>query len=289
MSNRKVPCGGFSFDKNFLGMNENGELSLVSGASEDKAYKYLVTDGQGTAKWEDRLAYETDPVETDVLSETAYNVELSGGYNLVDAGTSFVLKDRCKYIVTVDGETYNLVAQTDEYDNIWVGNFKFWGGEDTGEPFLAFTYEGQSGIIFETEGTHTVSIVGYVTNTVQIPKRYIASGVNRVKKIVSIGETTTGDIQNINVDDAILYGDTFYIVNGYVSWTSEVASVPVFDPGYCSNIYLKITGDFTDETATITNVSKIGFNSIYLSNSSTTYRITVDASGKLTAALIELQ
>lgn len=58
MSNRKVPCGGFGLDENFLGMNENGELSLVGGASEDKAYKQLVTDGDGTAKWEDRLAYD---------------------------------------------------------------------------------------------------------------------------------------------------------------------------------------------------------------------------------------
>ena len=27
----KVPCGGFKLDNNFLGMNENDELSLVGG------------------------------------------------------------------------------------------------------------------------------------------------------------------------------------------------------------------------------------------------------------------
>lgn len=54
----KVPCGGFELDKNFLGMNKNGELSLTVGASEDKAYQQLVTDGEGGVKWEDRLAYE---------------------------------------------------------------------------------------------------------------------------------------------------------------------------------------------------------------------------------------
>ena len=27
----KVPCGGFKLDENFLGMNENDELSLVGG------------------------------------------------------------------------------------------------------------------------------------------------------------------------------------------------------------------------------------------------------------------
>lgn len=28
----KIPCGGFKLDENFLGMNENDELSLVGGA-----------------------------------------------------------------------------------------------------------------------------------------------------------------------------------------------------------------------------------------------------------------
>lgn len=53
----KVPCGGFKLDENFLGMNENDELSLAGG-SEGKAYQQLVTDGEGKATWEDRLAYE---------------------------------------------------------------------------------------------------------------------------------------------------------------------------------------------------------------------------------------
>ena len=53
----KVPCGGFKLDENFLGMNENDELSLTGG-SEGEAYKSLVTDGEGGVKWEDRLAYE---------------------------------------------------------------------------------------------------------------------------------------------------------------------------------------------------------------------------------------
>lgn len=54
----KVPCGGFKFDENFLGMNENNELSLTGGGSEGKAYQQLVTDGESKVKWEDRLAYD---------------------------------------------------------------------------------------------------------------------------------------------------------------------------------------------------------------------------------------
>lgn len=57
----KVPCGGFKLDENFLGMNENDELSLTGGG-EDKAYQQLVTDGKGEVRWEDRLAYEDSRV-----------------------------------------------------------------------------------------------------------------------------------------------------------------------------------------------------------------------------------
>ena len=79
----KVPCGGFKLDNNFLGMNENDELSLVGG-SEGKAFKQLVTDGDGGVKWEDRLAYEevkqyslphdTSGLESAQIGSTFYKV-----------------------------------------------------------------------------------------------------------------------------------------------------------------------------------------------------------------------
>ena len=61
----KVPCGGFKLDENFLGMNENDELSLTGGG-EGKAYQYVVTDGEGNVKWEDRLAYDDSRVVIDL-------------------------------------------------------------------------------------------------------------------------------------------------------------------------------------------------------------------------------
>ena len=64
MSKNIVPCGGFKLDNNFLGVNENDELSLAGG-SEGKAYQQLVTDGDGNAKWEDRLAYDDSKVVID--------------------------------------------------------------------------------------------------------------------------------------------------------------------------------------------------------------------------------
>lgn len=70
----KVPCGGFKLDENFLGMNENDELSLTGG-SEGKAYQYVVTDGDGNTQWEDRLAY-SETIEWDGNAE---GKEIIGG------------------------------------------------------------------------------------------------------------------------------------------------------------------------------------------------------------------
>ena len=47
----KVPCGGFKLDENFLGMNENNELSLTGGGSKGEAYQQLFTDGNGEVRW----------------------------------------------------------------------------------------------------------------------------------------------------------------------------------------------------------------------------------------------
>ena len=49
----KIPCGGF-YLSDTLGVDENGRLGINGG----EPYKSLVTDGEGNAKWEDRLAYE---------------------------------------------------------------------------------------------------------------------------------------------------------------------------------------------------------------------------------------
>ena len=59
MSN-KIPCGGFYLD-DMLSVNDSGELSINGGTP----YQQLVTDGEGKAKWEDRLAYEDNRLVID--------------------------------------------------------------------------------------------------------------------------------------------------------------------------------------------------------------------------------
>ena len=79
----KIPCGGFKLDENFLGMNENDELSLIGGGGgEDTPYQQLVTDGNGNAKWEDRLAY-SETIEWDGNAE---------GKEIIGGGLAILLK-----------------------------------------------------------------------------------------------------------------------------------------------------------------------------------------------------
>ncbi len=79
----KVPCGGFKLDNNFLGMNENDELSLTGG-NDSTPYQQLVTDSEGNVKWEDRAFYSetkeyrlpsnTEGLDSFVAGATLYKV-----------------------------------------------------------------------------------------------------------------------------------------------------------------------------------------------------------------------
>lgn len=66
MSN-KIPCGGFYLD-DMLNVNESGELSINGGTP----YQQLVTDGDGKATWEDRLAYDDSKLVVNISSAVKY-------------------------------------------------------------------------------------------------------------------------------------------------------------------------------------------------------------------------
>ena len=59
--NNKVPCGGF-YLSDTLGVDDNGKLGVNGG----EPYKSLVTDGDGSVKWEDRLAYDDRKLSLDL-------------------------------------------------------------------------------------------------------------------------------------------------------------------------------------------------------------------------------
>ena len=133
----KVPCGGFKLDNNFLGMNENDELSLTGG-SEGKAYQYLVTDSNGNVKWEDRLAYDDSKVVVDF-----------GGGNLfvkvADEVPSWASIDANIKVWVSNG--YNVTATPEYYKDLGNGSFRI----DTMVYFITtdnFTIFPEKGVYF---------------------------------------------------------------------------------------------------------------------------------------------
>lgn len=102
----KVPCGGFKLDENFLGMNENDELSLLGG-SEGKAYQQLVTDGEGKATWEDRLAYEGPEQWKLFTLDDASELASYCTKEAYDAGKTFR--------VVIDGQVFDDVPVVEYY------------------------------------------------------------------------------------------------------------------------------------------------------------------------------
>lgn len=165
--NNKIPCGGF-YLSDTLGVDENGKLGVNGG----EPYKSLVTDGNGNAKWEDRLAYETEPVPMEILPEQSFT------------GTNKGLTGGSKLSI---GQTYTVKFDNTEYECICVdlggvpaiGNASIMGyGSDTGEPFL-LVYRGEQLYIYVSDktSTHTVSVSGFASTIKKIDDKFLSKGL----------------------------------------------------------------------------------------------------------------
>ena len=155
MSN-KIPCGGFYLD-DMLNVNDSGELSIKGGTP----YQQLVTDGDGNTKWEDRLAYETDPVLTEIVPEETVPFTSNSGLMSAFWPPTFNAVEGSTYIVKFDGTEYKCtcIRFGGEGGPLVLGNLSILGvGDDTGEPFIMM-YQGRWGIISSDSATeHTISI-----------------------------------------------------------------------------------------------------------------------------------
>lgn len=148
-------------------LKPNSTVPSTNGAS----YQQLVTDGNGNTKWEDRLAYESDPMMTEIFKESIFSFEgpdEKGSYvseigfpeklipiNLQSVTKIVIAWDSVEYQYDVDSNSINL----DECISVGNRALDNAGLEDTGEPFLAVLYA--VGIIFitkSTEESHIISI-----------------------------------------------------------------------------------------------------------------------------------
>ena len=202
----KVPCGGFKLDNNFLGMNENDELSLTGGG-EGKAYQYLVTDGTSTAKWEARLAYDDSRVVVDFPEKGVQFVKVSDevpSWASVDVPMKYWLSNGEKgtlspeHYVSIDNEGF----LADGMALIMADNVEFNGHvfPEKGVYFLLGDSFYVSGIASADSDTPEIIWDGNIETIKTIDPKYIPSELNEV----ILPSSTSGSSKKfkITVDDS---------------------------------------------------------------------------------------
>ena len=138
------------------------------------AYQQLVTGGDGSVKWDDRLAYETDPVMTEILPETTITFEeLQPGFYGFGVDSEVIPSSGATCIVKFNGTEYSCVVK--EIENTrYTGNLGIFGEEDTGEPFIIVWHEDDlSEFITNIALENTVSISAGISEIYTLNKKFL--------------------------------------------------------------------------------------------------------------------
>lgn len=148
-------------------------------------YQQLVTDGEGNVKWEDRLAYETDPIIAEVFPEQTVAFSLHNNAYMASTSQKHDLVLGNQYTVKWDGTEYECVCS--EFSGMtYIGNLSILAGiDDTGEPFFIFA---SGTLYFSTANTspeHTVSISTKSVEIKKIPDKFLE------KDVFVVNATTT--------------------------------------------------------------------------------------------------
>ena len=176
-------------------------------------YQQLVTDGDGSTQWEDRLAYVATQEQVIFSQEDIAFNEISGA--LLYGSEGFDMPDTIgageKYRVNFDGETYDCIAYINPLDlptNVYIGNNSIYGGPDnTGEPFMIGYYSEAQKINIATKltsPTHTVSISRFVETVHTIPQKLLPE-----KKKFYVDTSNTGPIYLDSEGSTLAYAEDF--------------------------------------------------------------------------------
>ena len=169
-------------------LKPNSTVPSTNGA----AYQQLITDGSGNTKWEDRLAYITDPTMTELISENTIRMTVQpDGRYLGNLPMPVILSEGTTYIVKLDGVEYESVCKVfDGQDGLiaYIGNLAITGVEadvdDTGEPYCSagpFSGPGDDyGFCTTTGERQTFSMSANVGTVVPLDKKFATSIVRVV-------------------------------------------------------------------------------------------------------------
>ena len=238
-------------------------------STNGSAYQQLVTDSDGNAKWEDRLAYETGPVLTEIVPEETVPFTPNSGVMGAQWPTTFNTVEGSTYIVKFDGADYTCtcIRLGGEGGPLVLGNLSIAEvGDDTGEPFF-MVYGGRWSIASSDSATeHTISISEKQVSISKIDKKYLPTATNIIPGIAKIqvrnlDTTKTYSTEEIEeIYQSIKSGTVIYLATGTV-----ITSVQ-----YSKNEYFQFT-IFNGEKTTIRPVDGVWD----FTNKETTYQSSV--------------
>lgn len=141
-------------------------------------YQQLVTDGEGKATWEDRLAYETKQLTELIQEQTAEFALQHGLYVSIIESTSFsTLIDGALLGFVFDGKMYECTVAEVDTDVFMGGNLSILGGgADTGEPFAAqiFRDTGELQLITSlTDVNHSIAVFSVAKDVKKLDEKFM--------------------------------------------------------------------------------------------------------------------
>lgn len=115
--------------------------------------------------------YKTETVNV-ILPETEFTTVGNGVYMAVLEATVELIAGHT-YNVTFDGDEYTCVASNPSAEATFVGNAKFIGGTDTGEPFGLVVSSSRVAVATESANTYTISVNEVVTSITQMDEKFL--------------------------------------------------------------------------------------------------------------------
>lgn len=188
-------------------------------------YQQLVTDGDGNAQWEDRLAYETEPVLTEIVPEETVTFANESGVMAVLWPPTFNAVEGQTYIVKFDGTEYkcSCIRLGGENAPLLLGNMAILElGDDTGEPFVIFNNRQWMIASSDSATEHIISISYKQVSISKIDEKYLPTATNIIPGIAKIQVRNLDTTKSYSTEEieeiyqSVKSGTAIYWVTGTV-------------------------------------------------------------------------
>lgn len=238
----------------FLKEYGGGGSGLPSGGAP---YQQLVTGGDGNAKWENRLAYETDPVLTEIIPQTTVTFsEMPGtGWMIAVLPKSFDLVDGQTYTILWDGTDYVCTGILGNGTVPALGNLGIMGaGDDTGEPFIFYNDGQWAAVSTESATEHVIGIKGLSPQIVPLDGKYLPPSAVRAfnfPKNVEHGQMVDA-ITAFKTGSASIVWYGSKVINAFYNSSADTISVTFAEEPLATITYSNRSGFYNKELGSVT-------------------------------------